>query len=180
MNPLGREFNHNGHSPRRPGDDRGVESSGEMEAEARDNGQGDKDPGERWFRREKSRAEICTLFHLEEDLKSTMLFEHGGTQRASELWLTHILLGHLSREKTTLGKAVEVFSKLQRRDIMHSMVKLHNLVDLAKPPWKSMADIHSVHRPREEAMDLDEALENQDEEAMESLTSSGEENLGLG
>jgi hypothetical protein len=46
-----------------------------------------------------------------------------------------ILLGRLSWERKTLGKAVEVFSKLQRQDIMHSMVKLHDLVDLAEPPW---------------------------------------------
>ena len=43
---------------------------------------------------------------------------------------------------------------------MRSMVKLHDLVDLAKPPWKSMADIDSGRQPCEEAMDLDEALEN--------------------
>ena len=108
------------------------------------------------------------------------MFEHGGAQRASELWLTRILLGRRSWEQTTLGKAVEVFAKLQRRDIMRSMVKLHDLVDLAEPPWKSMADIHSARRPREEAMDLDEALECQDEEAVEPLTSPGEANLGLG
>lgn len=151
-----------------------------MEAEAKDNGQGDEDPGERWFRHENPKAEICTLFHLEEDLNSTLLFEHGGAQRASELWLTRILLGRLSREQTTLGKAVEVFAKLQRRDIMCSMVKLHDLVDLVEPPWKSMADIHLGHRPREEVMDLDEALENQDKEAVEPPTSPGETNLGLG
>ena len=63
---------------------------------------------------------------------------------------------------------------------MHSMVKLYDLVDLAEPPWKSMVDIHSAHQPREEAMDVDEALENQDKEAVEPPTSRGEANLGLG
>ena len=63
---------------------------------------------------------------------------------------------------------------------MHSMVKLHDLVDLEEPPWKSMADSHSGRRPREEAMDLDEALENQDEGATEPPTYSSEANLGLG
>lgn len=43
---------------------------------------------------------------------------------------------------------------------MHSMVKLHDLVDLAEPPWKRMVDTPSTHQPREEDMDLDEALEN--------------------
>ena len=63
---------------------------------------------------------------------------------------------------------------------MQIMVKLHDLVDLAEPLWKSMADIHSARRPCEEAMDLDKALENQDEEAEEKPTSPGEANLGLG
>ena len=111
----------------------------------RENGHRDKDPGEWWFCQENSQAEIHTLFCLEEDLNSTLLFEHGGGQRPNELWLTHILLGCLSQERTTLGKAMEVFAKLQRRDIMHSMVKLHGLVDLAKPPWKRLADTPSAH-----------------------------------
>ena len=63
---------------------------------------------------------------------------------------------------------------------MCSMVKLHDLVDLAEPPWKSMVDTPSAHRPHEEAMELDEALENQDEEAAELPTSLSEANLGLG
>ena len=82
---------------------------------------------------ENSRAKIRTLTHLEDDLNSSFLFEHGGRQRANQLWITHILLGHLSRERTTLGKVVEVFAKLHQRDIMRSMVKLHDLVDLAEP-----------------------------------------------
>ena len=146
----------------------------------RENGKDEEDLGERRFHQENSRAEIHTLSCLEDDLNSTLLFEHGGGQRASELWLTRILLGHLSRERTTLGKAMEVFVKLQRRDIMRNMVKLHNLVDLAEPPWKSMGDTPSTSQPCEEAMELDEALENQDEEATKPPTIPGEANLGMG
>ena len=79
-----------------------------------------------------------------------------------------------------LGKVVEVFAKLQRRDIMRSMVKLHDLVDLAEPPWRSMAEASSSGQPRDEAMELDEAMENRDEEATEAPASPGEANLGLG
>ena len=43
---------------------------------------------------------------------------------------------------------------------MRSMVKLHNLVDLMEPPWKSMVDTPLANRTYEEVMDLDEALEN--------------------
>ena len=74
----------------------------------RENGQGEEDPGEWWLCQENSRVEICTLSRLEDDLNSALLFEHGGGQRASELWLTRILLGCLSWERTTLGKVVEV------------------------------------------------------------------------
>lgn len=80
----------------------------------------------------------------------------------------------------TLGKVVEVFVKLQRRDIMHSMLKLHDLVDLAEPPLRSMVETLSSGRPQEEAMDLDTAMENWDEDAAKPPTSLGEVNLGLG
>ena len=70
------------------------------------------------------------------------------------------MLGRLSWERTTLGKAVEVFAKLQRRDIMCSMVKLYDLVDLVEPPWRGMAEASSSGQPQDEAMELDEAMEN--------------------
>ena len=111
-NLFGTEGNHNGHPPRWIGVDRGVVSSGGMEAKVRENGQGEEDPGERWFRQENSWAEIRTLSHLEDDPNSTLLFEHRGSQRATQLWLTPILLGHLSQERMALGKAMEVFAKL--------------------------------------------------------------------
>ena len=70
--------------------------------------------------------------------------------------------------------------KLQRRDIMRSMVKLHDLVDLAEPSWRGMVEASSSRWPRDEAMELDEAMENRDEEAAEDSASLGESNLGLG
>ena len=79
-----------------------------------------------------------------------------------------------------LGKAMEVFAKLRSRDIMCSMVKLHDLVDLVEPPWRSMVEASSSGQPQEEAMELDEAMENQDEEATEPPDSPSEANLGLG
>lgn len=179
-NPFGREGNRSGHPPWRLGGEQGAGGSDAAEAKTRENGQWEEDPRERWFRQENSRAEIRTLSHMEDDLNSALLFEHGGGQRAGQLWITRILLGRLSWEWTALGKAVEVFAKLQRRDIMHNMVKLHDLVDLAEPPWRSMAEASSSGRSREEAMDLDADMENRDRDAMESLTSLGEANLGLG
>ena len=111
-NPLFREANHGGRLPRQLGGDKGARSSGADEAEARENVQGDEDPGERWFRQENSCAEIRTLTHLEDDLNLSLLFDHGEGQRASPLWIARIMLGRLSQERTTLGKTVEVFAKL--------------------------------------------------------------------
>lgn len=179
-NPFGTKGNQRGHSPHRLGGDRGAGISREEKVEERVNGQGDEDPEERWFRQDNSRAEICTLTHLEGDLNLALLFEHGGGQRASQLWITRILMGRLSGERTTMGKTMEVFAKLQRRDIMRSMVKLHDLVDLVEPPWRGMAKASSSGQPCDEAMELDEAMENLDEEATEAPNNPGEANLGLG
>ena len=75
---------------------------------------------------------------------------------------------------------MEVFAKLQWQDIMWSMVKLHDLVDLTEPLWGGMAKASSPGLPRDEWMELDEAMGNRDEEATEKPTSPGEANLGLG
>lgn len=96
-----------------------------------------------------------------------------------QLWITRILLGRLCREQTMLGKAVEVFTKLQRKDIMCSMVKLDDLVDLVEPPWRDMAEASTSNRSREEAMDLDVEVENWDEDVVEPSASPSEANLVL-
>lgn len=111
-NPLSREGNHGGRLSRWLGGDKGSGSFRADDADARMNDQGDEDPRERWFRKENSHVEIRTLTCLEDDLNSSLLFEHGGGQRASPLWIARILLGRLSRERMALGKAVEVFTKL--------------------------------------------------------------------
>lgn len=43
-----------------------------------------------------------------------------------------------------------------------------------------MVEASSSGQPREEAMELDEAMENWDEEETDPPTSQGEANLGLG
>ena len=167
-NPLGREGNRSGHPPRRLGGDSGAGISRAEEIEVRVNGKGDDDSRERWFCQDNSRAEIHTLTRLEDDLNSTLLFKHGGGRRASQLCITRILMGCLSQGRMALGKAVEVFAKIQWRDIMRSMVKLHDLVDLVEPPWRGMVEVSSSRWQRDEVMELDEAMENQDKEATEA------------
>ena len=63
---------------------------------------------------------------------------------------------------------------------MRSMVKLHDLVDLAEPLWRGMAKASMSGLPRDESMELDETIGNHDEEAADALASPEEANLGLG
>lgn len=77
-NPLSREGNREGRLSHLLGGDRGAGSSGADDADARMNGQGEEDPGERWFRQHNSRVEIRILACLKDDLSSSLLFEHGG------------------------------------------------------------------------------------------------------
>ena len=44
--------------------------------------------GEGWFTMETSPAECQALFRLEKELEAILLFEHGGSYRASPLWVT--------------------------------------------------------------------------------------------
>ena len=115
-------------APNRNGGDQGEGDLNAVNVEEMAFGQGDEDPGERWFRQENTRVDIRILACMEDDLNPALLFEHGGSQWASQLWITRILLGRLSWERKTLGKAMEFFAKLQRRDIMHNMVKLHGRI----------------------------------------------------
>ena len=73
---------------------------------------------------------------------------------------------------------MEVFTKLQRREIIRSMVKLHDLVDLVEPPRRGMVEVSSL--PRDESMELDETIGNHNEDIAGVPTIPGEANLGLG
>ena len=75
-----------------------MDGSNVEEVEERVSGQGDEDPGERWFWQENTRVEIRTLACMEDDLNFVLFFEHGGGQWANQPWITRILLGRLSRE----------------------------------------------------------------------------------
>lgn len=110
--PLSREGSYEGYLSSRLGGDRGAGVSRSADKMTRTNGQGEKDPGERWFRQENSRVEIYILTLLEDNLNSSLLFEHGGGQRASPLWIACILLRCLSWDWLALGWAVEVFAKI--------------------------------------------------------------------
>ena len=71
---------------------------------------------------------------LEGELNVSLLFEHGGLQPASTLWVAHILLGRLFPERLALGRTVKAFAKHYHKEVMRSLVKIQDLVDLAEPP----------------------------------------------
>ena len=63
---------------------------------------------------------------------------------------------------------------------MRSMVKLHDLVDLAKPLWRGIVEASTSSFPNDESMELEEAIGNQDEDIAGASASPGDANLGLG
>ena len=92
---------------------------------------------------------------LEGELNETLLFEHGGCQPTSPLWISRILLGHLFRERVALGRTVKVFAKHYRKEVMRGLVKIQDLVDLAEPPLGSLSAIMSTRQRCSEDMELD-------------------------
>lgn len=63
---------------------------------------------------------------------------------------------------------------------MRSMVKLHDLANLVDPPRRGIAEESMLGFPKDEAMELDEEIENRDENTTGAPVSPGDANLGLG
>lgn len=131
------------------------------------NGDGGEDPRERWFGLDNLPAEVHFLTCLEGELGSSLLFEHGGGQQASPLWVVRILLRCMFCERMALGWAVEVFTKHYRREAMRSMVKLRDLVDLDEPPLAGSTTVSALGQPKGEAMELDDDDEEQEDDTYE-------------
>ena len=102
------------------------------------------------------------MFHLEWELDTTLQFEHGdGTStglRESQLWVTCILLGRLFRERLVLDRAVKMYARFQRCEIMRCMVKINDLEELAKPPLSGTLGASTSGPPKDEAMDMEESI----------------------
>ena len=77
---------------------------------------------------ENSQAERRSLLHLECELDASLPFEHDGGQggglRASQWWVIRILLGWLIREHMVFGRAVKLYARFQRCEIVRCMVKI--------------------------------------------------------
>ena len=95
---------------------RGSSSSGseKVAVDDRQGRGGEANPGEHWFTMETSSVEQQALFHLEKEMEATLMFEHGGSRRASQLWVTRILLKRLFRERICLSRAMKSYAKFQR------------------------------------------------------------------
>ena len=135
-------------------------------------------PGEQWFTMENSSAECRALSRLEKELEATLLFEHAGEHRANPLWVTRILLGRLFRERLSLGREVKSHAKIQCREMMHKLVKLNKLKEVAEPLLGGNHESPVTRRPKDEAMDMeaeDAALEEAEEDAW---FNPGEQHLG--
>ena len=63
---------------------------------------------------------------------------------------------------------------------MRSMVKLHDLVDLVKPPWQNIVEASTLGWSRDKPMGLDTEMADWDEDMVDLSNSPGEANLGLG
>lgn len=137
---------------------RGTDSKGKEVVENQGMGSGDEHLGERWYNMENSAAERRSLSRLEQELDAAFRFEQGGGQGSSPVWLTQILLGRLLRERLVLGRAIKMFTKFQRREIMCCMVKLNDLEELAEPPLGGTPGASPSTPPQEEAMDLEEEV----------------------
>ena len=110
--PLSREGSREGCHYSRCGGGRVAGGSGKEAWEVQSPRGGGENPGERWFNLENSYAERCSLLRLKRELDASLIFEHGGGQRASQLWVTRILLGRLFRERLVLGRGVKMYAKI--------------------------------------------------------------------
>ena len=116
------------------------------------------DQGEQWFKRENSQAEQWSLFRLERELEAMLRFEHGdgsgGGPKASQLWVTRVLLGRFFREQQALGRAMKMYTRFQRREIMRCMVKFNDLQEQAEPPLSGTLDASTSGTPKDDTMDM--------------------------
>ena len=57
---------------------------------------------------------------------------------------------------------------------------MHGLVYLAEPPWRGIVEASTSSFPKDESMEPNETIGNQDEDIVGTSANPGESNLGLG
>lgn len=83
---------------------------------------------------ENSAEERRIMANLEKTMQVALSFASGGEEPENSLWIVQILLERMIRERTEIGKVVKALAKFQWREILHGLVKLGDLEDLAYPP----------------------------------------------
>ena len=89
---------------------------------------------EQCFVAKNSAEERRIMTNLEKTMQVALSFAREGEELDNSPWIIQILLGRMIRERTEIGKAIKALAKFQRREVMHGLVKLGDLEDLADPP----------------------------------------------
>ena len=100
------------------------------------------------------------MLRLERELETALAFEHSDGEdsglKIQPVWITCILLGRLFRERKALGKAVKQFTRFQRREFMHSLVKINDLEEMVELPLSSDAWASTSTTYRGDKMETEE------------------------
>ena len=83
---------------------------------------------------ENSTGERRVIANLEKEMQAAFNFAIGGEDPDNSIWIVRILLGRMTRERTTIGRAIKSLAKFQHCEIMCGLVKLGDLEDMAEPP----------------------------------------------
>ena len=110
------------------------ESRGKEAEETQSGTEGNVSFAEQCFVAKNSAEECRIMTNLEKTIQVALSFTRRGEEPDSSPWIIRILLGRMIRERTEIGKAIKALAKFQKREVMHGLVKLGDLEDLADPP----------------------------------------------
>ena len=100
------------------------------------------------------------MLRLERELETALAFEHSDGEdnslKIQPVWTMRILLGRLFRERKVLGKAVKQFTRFQRREFMHSLVKINDLEEQAELSLSSDVRASTSTTYRGDEMEIEE------------------------
>ena len=98
----------------------------------------------------------CRIFaSLERELQAAFQFEDDNGRQVNLIWVVRILLGRILRERTALARAIRQYTKFQRCEIMHGMVKLNDLEDRAESPLNGGLETSSLAPRQHDGTELE-------------------------
>ena len=135
--------------------------------------------GEVWFNQDNSAVERCSMLQLERDLEASLIFEHldgeDSGPKVQPVWITHILLGRLFRERQVLGWVVKMYARFQRREFMRSLVKINDLEEQAEPPLSGEVRASLSANYKGGTMDIKEHVGMRDEARLAQQLNLGDD-----